>query len=355
MTPIERAQEFIRVRVQDPALLHPDLPKDIKRKVENSNIWLKRFVRVGDLVAYMKRFQLGTNDPTYIALNALGLQTFEDISKEFEQEFSIWANDCTRPTDFIVGSAYQVHEILIFARNYDTRSGGMFVLESGGRPGCVVIKATLSGGRYANAWLDRPVRLKYYLKSKTNPKTNQVKFGEDYKPNAAILHTANIPILTFVRNTDKDLFVYQGVFKYVSVHHDADESKWFELKRYGNEPGVVESASFKAEVFEKATEQSRLAPRDARLARLASASKRPQRAPVLSYEYKRNPDVVAEALFRADGICEGCSKPAPFQRQSNNTPYLEVHHRTPLAADGDDTVENAIALCPNCHREWHFG
>ncbi len=23
--------------------------------------------------------------------------------------------------------------------------------------------------------------------------------------------------------------------------------------------------------------------------------------------------------------------------------------------DGDDTVENAIALCPTCHRELHFG
>jgi 5-methylcytosine-specific restriction protein A len=26
-----------------------------------------------------------------------------------------------------------------------------------------------------------------------------------------------------------------------------------------------------------------------------------------------------------------------------------------LASDGDDTVENAVALCPNCHRRAHFG
>jgi 5-methylcytosine-specific restriction protein A len=34
---------------------------------------------------------------------------------------------------------------------------------------------------------------------------------------------------------------------------------------------------------------------------------------------------------------------------------LEVHHKTPLSARGEDTVENAIALCANCHRELHYG
>ena len=44
-----------------------------------------------------------------------------------------------------------------------------------------------------------------------------------------------------------------------------------------------------------------------------------------------------------------------FNRKKDNTPYLEVHHIIRLADDGDDSVENAIALCPNCHREAHFG
>jgi 5-methylcytosine-specific restriction endonuclease McrA len=71
--------------------------------------------------------------------------------------------------------------------------------------------------------------------------------------------------------------------------------------------------------------------------------------------YKRNPDVIAETLIRAAGICEKCKRPAPFKRKKNNQPYLEVHHRIPLSEDGEDTVENTIALCPNCHREMHFG
>ncbi|TAL84944.1 MAG: HNH endonuclease [Rhodanobacter sp.] len=34
---------------------------------------------------------------------------------------------------------------------------------------------------------------------------------------------------------------------------------------------------------------------------------------------------------------------------------LEVHHVVPLAEHGDDTLANAAALCPHCHRELHSG
>lgn len=71
--------------------------------------------------------------------------------------------------------------------------------------------------------------------------------------------------------------------------------------------------------------------------------------------FDRNPDVIAEVLHQARGICGGCGKPAPFQRKSTGRPYLEVHHVLPLAQGGHDTVANAIALCPNCHREQHYG
>lgn len=71
--------------------------------------------------------------------------------------------------------------------------------------------------------------------------------------------------------------------------------------------------------------------------------------------FKRNADVIAEVLIRAKGICERCGKEAPFKRASDGTPYLEVHHKIRLADGGEDTVQNAIAVCPNCHRELHYG
>ena len=92
-----------------------------------------------------------------------------------------------------------------------------------------------------------------------------------------------------------------------------------------------------------------------RAERLKTASKKPKRIQVLTQQFIRNPDVVAEVLDRAKGVCEICSQAAPFRRLRDNSPYLEVHHCIPLAQGGDDSVENAKALCPNCHRRQHYG
>jgi len=70
--------------------------------------------------------------------------------------------------------------------------------------------------------------------------------------------------------------------------------------------------------------------------------------------HRRNPDVVAERLALACGYCEICELPAPFNTNAGR-PFLEVHHKKPLAEGGKDTVENTVALCPNCHSEAHFG
>jgi 5-methylcytosine-specific restriction protein A len=59
-------------------------------------------------------------------------------------------------------------------------------------------------------------------------------------------------------------------------------------------------------------------------------------------------------MLRAKGLCEACGCKAPFIRISDGTPYLEIHHIEPLADGGDDTVKNATALCPNCHRRAHY-
>lgn len=109
------------------------------------------------------------------------------------------------------------------------------------------------------------------------------------------------------------------------------------------------------ETFAKAVQKSIESPSAKRLARLRDAAKRPLRVKVSTFVFVRNPDVVAEVLIRARGSCERCGATAPFLRRRNGVPYLEVHHVTRLVDGGEDTVENAIALCPNCHRELHYG
>ena len=63
--------------------------------------------------------------------------------------------------------------------------------------------------------------------------------------------------------------------------------------------------------------------------------------------------IVAEyAQRKADGVCQLCNRPAPF-RDRNGEPFLEIHHIIPLEEGGQDTIENVVALCPNCHRKMH--
>lgn len=70
--------------------------------------------------------------------------------------------------------------------------------------------------------------------------------------------------------------------------------------------------------------------------------------------YARDPKVKAWVLKEANGQCECCEADAPFTT-AEGEPFLEVHHLRRLADGGSDTVSNAVALCPNCHREMHYG
>ena len=117
----------------------------------------------------------------------------------------------------------------------------------------------------------------------------------------------------------------------------------------------AESLEEMERLFKRKVSESLNLPSKERRARLANAQKHPSQTQVLTTVFVRNPDVVAEVLSRAHGRCELCKSSAPFLRASDGSPYLEVHHRVWLADGGDDTLENSIALCPNCHRKAHYG
>ncbi len=70
-------------------------------------------------------------------------------------------------------------------------------------------------------------------------------------------------------------------------------------------------------------------------------------------EYReRNSAVSKGAKERANGICQLCGQKAPFLN-THGEPYLESHHIEWLSQGGKDTLENVVALCPNCHRKMH--
>ena len=150
-----------------------------------------------------------------------------------------------------------------------------------------------------------------------------------------------------------------ATWQHITYYEAKYKSRMHRLRGVAELHGAKLSATQKLEVvqddFEAAVVASKSDSSDKRRDRLAKASKKPTTILVTSIVYRRNPDVVAEVLARAAGLCEGCGSKAPFRKKATNEPYLEVHHKTQLALGGDDMVENAEALCPNCHRNRHHG
>ncbi|MFC3629031.1 HNH endonuclease [Paracoccus angustae] len=78
----------------------------------------------------------------------------------------------------------------------------------------------------------------------------------------------------------------------------------------------------------------------------------PQRLAGISY-FIRDPEIRRQCLKSAKGICQSCGKTA-FKTRYDEW-FLEVHHKKWLREGGADALENVIALCPNCHRQEHYG
>lgn len=68
---------------------------------------------------------------------------------------------------------------------------------------------------------------------------------------------------------------------------------------------------------------------------------------------QRSALVVKIVKEHAAGVCQLCNKPAPFYSK-NGEPYLECHHVIWIKRNGPDEVNNAVALCPNCHKKMHI-
>jgi 5-methylcytosine-specific restriction endonuclease McrA len=79
----------------------------------------------------------------------------------------------------------------------------------------------------------------------------------------------------------------------------------------------------------------------------------PDRAKSVKWTYARDPKIRETVMRRANGKCELCGKPG--FKQPDGKHYLESHHIISLANEGSDRLTNVIALCPNHHREAHFG
>lgn len=69
--------------------------------------------------------------------------------------------------------------------------------------------------------------------------------------------------------------------------------------------------------------------------------------------YRRDMAVRRYVIQRSKGACEHCGK-LGFELPDGSF-YVEAHHIIALSEQGPDTVSNVIALCPDHHRQAHYG
>ena len=89
------------------------------------------------------------------------------------------------------------------------------------------------------------------------------------------------------------------------------------------------------------------------LARVGNKKPRKGKRNVTAPQYYRDPHISELVKRIARGHCQLCGSNAPFKTKDSR-PFLETHHIQWLAKNGADSLDNTVALCPNCHRKMHI-
>lgn len=153
---------------------------------------------------------------------------------------------------------------------------------------------------------------------------------------------------------------YQGLVElagkpYQEVQPDQnkrDRLVWvFPLHLKDGSPFPVSRGEFESAAEKREKKTKKLSPEEL----LDKARRAPMKAgerTVTGTQYERDPYVSKYAKQQANGFCDLCKQKAPFMRPDGE-PYLESHHIVWLSRGGPDSIENTVALCPNCHRKMH--
>jgi 5-methylcytosine-specific restriction protein A len=157
-------------------------------------------------------------------------------------------------------------------------------------------------------------------------------------------------------------YIYQGQIglasaPYIEKQIDKNEcsrSVWmFPVKLLSDEQPFPLSPEILNTVFETEQKKAKRLSDSELLKRIKSINPIPSFRDVISKQIERSGYVSEYAKRRAGGFCQLCEKKAPFCNQKGE-PFLETHHITWLSRGGTDSIDNAVALCPNCHSKMHI-
>lgn len=152
----------------------------------------------------------------------------------------------------------------------------------------------------------------------------------------------------------KTVYTYRGVVKLVDNPY-----KGRQLDINGNMRDVwmfpvMPVSEVVQNVSHELTEQEIVKLSDKELARYTAVKNVNKNSKIVeTVVYYRDPYLKQMVKRIAEGKCQYCGENAPF-KDKQGEPYLESHHLIRLADGGKDTIDNVVAICPNCHRKVHI-
>lgn len=152
---------------------------------------------------------------------------------------------------------------------------------------------------------------------------------------------------------ERAVYTYRGVVKLVAEPYKSrqpdDDGKMRNVWMFPVMP-ISENAQLVSHELTE-SEISKLSDKElARYSAVKNVNKEPKTTETVVYY--RDPYLKQMVKRIAEGKCQFCSENAPFI-DKHGEPYLEAHHVIRLADGGSDTIDNMVAICPNCHRKMH--
>ena len=224
--------------------------------------------------------------------------------------------------------------------------GNMGGMRRSKKTGTLVIISDETKGLYRDVWKNGI--LHYTGMGKVG---NQVLEGNQ---NATLYYSDKNGVeVHLVEVLKKAVYTYRGVVKlvekpYKSIQPD-DNGEIREVWMFPVAP-IFESDT---DVPREMTEQEISTLSDKELARYTAVknlNKEPKKTETVVYYRDQYLKQMVKRI--AEGKCQYCGSDAPF-RDKQGQPYLEAHHVIRMADGGKDTIENMVAICPNCHRKVH--
>lgn len=226
--------------------------------------------------------------------------------------------------------------------------GNMGGMRPSRKTGTLVIISDDTKGLYRDVWKNGVLHY-----TGTGKVGDQVLTGRKGHPNGTLYHsdTNGVEVHLF-EVMEKAVYTYRGVVKLADKPYLAKQPDENGRMRNVWVFPVKPVEMFKTEMANPQQKEVReLSERELiRRSEMIREKKAPQKTETVVYY--RDPYLRELVKRIAEGKCQFCGKQAPFV-DNNGIPYLEEHHVKKLADGGPDTINNIVAICPNCHRKMH--